>query len=488
MDLIELNGYNLRNLDRKNILLGKNGCGKSRALRICEQALRGKPNIGSLRYLSPERSGQLVYEANIEQTMSTNQTWLDDTRRMNQASQFRQQSAAQYRRLELIVLREIEKKREVRADFEITFDKTISRINKLLDRVRLVRADNVFAIFERTSGNPVAPKDVSSGESELISLGIECLVFEKECRAGKDNMLLIDSPDVHLHPDLQARLAAFIDELSGAGPLSIIIATHSTALLGALSMDQHTRVAFMKYGDTDLTFVTPTDAQKRVLPIFGAHPLSSVYSQSPALLVEGGDDERIWQQVVRSSKGKIQLHPCAVDGVAELKQFEQEVERLLSAIYDDGVGYSLRDRDTDPCEIEDIGRLKRFRLNCRAAENLLVTDEVLSQCSIAWVDLETRILAWLDRSEAHPHYIAMKAFADSGFDRLNANLKDVRNDLAGIMGSNKPWEVIVGQAIVALIDNLPSISPYSLRKFLSARVCEHLLGITVTEDKTIKLL
>lgn len=450
MDFEGVGGCNLRNLARQNLLLGKNGCGKSRLLRLVEQNLRGRPGVGSVRYLSPERSGLLQYEAGIEQTLTTNASWLADTRRKNQADQFRQQSAAQFRRLELLTLREIEQTPALRADPEVTFDRTVARVNGLLDRVYLTRGDPGFQINDRTTKATVGAGEISSGESELISLGIECLVFERDAVRGKINLLLIDEPDVHLHPDLQARFSRFVGELVSAGEVSVLIATHSTALLGAMSQDGDTHHAFMRYGDTEVVFSPATEARRKVIPVFGAHPLSNVFNQAPILLVEGEDDERIWQQAVRSSRGRISVYPCAVDGLAQLKEFEQEVSRIISAVYDDATAYSLRDRDLDPTEIVDLGPVKRMRLECRAAENLLLSDEVLASLGVVWSDLQAGIEAWLARGEKHPHYAAMRSFAESAFDRVNADLKEIRNDLVALMGSNKPWEVLVGQALAGL--------------------------------------
>ncbi|MGA7936305.1 MAG: AAA family ATPase [Kovacikia sp.] len=233
MNLLELGGYNLRNLGTLNILLGKNGCGKSRLLKQVEQSLRGRMDVGALRYISPERAGLLQYEANIEQNITANPTWLADTRRQNQAQQFRQQSAAQFRRLELLVLREIERTPELRQDQSKTFDTVVDRINTLLDRVYLERGDPSFVIKDRRSGQVVGASEVSSGESELISLGIECLMFVRECIADWNNVLLLDEPDVHLHPDLQARFGRFLRDLLRESPITLLLATHSTAFLGA---------------------------------------------------------------------------------------------------------------------------------------------------------------------------------------------------------------------------------------------------------------
>src|SRR3990172_11787183 len=123
-------------------------------------------------------------------------------------------------------------------------------------------------------------------------------MFERECDPTKQNLLLFDEPDVHLHPDLQSRLATFMTSLSQRAPFTLLIATHSTPLLAALSQAGSTNVAFMRYGDREIKFSPADDTHRRILPIFGAHPLSNVFNESPILLVEGEDDERVCQQAI----------------------------------------------------------------------------------------------------------------------------------------------------------------------------------------------
>jgi ABC-type multidrug transport system ATPase subunit len=478
-DLLDLSGHSLSGLAKINILLGKNGCGKSRLLKHIEQALRNRTGYGAVRYISPERGGLLQYDPNIEHNLTSNQSWLADSRRQNQAEQFRRQSAAQFRRLELLTLREIEKDEQKRKDTSVTFDSTVKRINGLLDRVYLERTtDSAFQIKDKRTNAPVSASDISSGESELISLGIECLVFQKDAIAGKDNILLMDEPDVHLHPDLQARFARFIESIVRDSDVSVLIATHSTAFLGAMSDDARTRIAFMKYGETAHAFVEARGALRQVLPVFGAHPLSNVFNQAPVLLVEGEDDERIWQQAVRSGGGSIKIYPCSTNGLPDLGAFEHQVAKILEAVYDDARGFSLRDRDQDPGELASVGPVQRMRLSCHEAENLLVSDEVLAMLGVTWPALRSRIDEWLQGNPTHPHYRAMKAFADGGFDRIGGDLKEIRNDLLGIMNTNKPWEVIVGQAIASQVGRVAPDSPTSLLRLLGERAGRTLLEAT----------
>ena len=166
----------------------------------------------------------------------------------------------------------------------------------------------------RTEGTKLNATDISSGESELISLGIEILMFSAEIVGGKLNLLLLDEPDVHLHPDLQARLIQLLITLVEERDFMVVIATHSTAILGGLSDYPGATACFMQAGMTNLTFETISDLHRRVLPVFGAHPLSNIFNQAPVLIVEGEDDQRVWQQAVRTSRNAIRLYPVPCEG------------------------------------------------------------------------------------------------------------------------------------------------------------------------------
>ena len=89
MDINNINGYTLKNLNKINIVLGKNGCGKSIMLRTIEQnVVSQNENIGKSKYITPERGGALTYEAGVEQNLTTNISWLSGQRRRNQSGNF----------------------------------------------------------------------------------------------------------------------------------------------------------------------------------------------------------------------------------------------------------------------------------------------------------------------------------------------------------------------------------------------------------------
>lgn len=466
----------LKNLSKINIILGKNGCGKSTILKNIETDLTSKSSQwGKIKYITPERAGILQYDATVEQNIVNNLTWLPQTRRVNQFERFKHQTVIQYKNLELMVLREIAG--EKRSDKNYTFDLYIKRINDLLDQIEFKAQGNTFAIYQKGTNNKIDSRDISSGESELICLAVECLVFEKECLPGKENILLLDEPDVHLHPDLQVRLINLIKDGVEKGSHKVIIATHSTAILGALEGYTDFNVAFMKHAQKGFDFKPVSFFYRKMLPIFGAHPLSNLFNEAPILLVEGEDDERIWQRAVRVAQSKMKLYPCSSEGVGNMNDLENDIREIASAVYDNPKAFSLRDRDESGEEIEDLSPIIRLKLSCRSAENLLLSNEVLRNLGIEWEDLTTKISEWLKNNPTHPHFTTMKEFAVGGFDRKSFNIKSIRNDLMGVIGSDLDWEIAIGKTIGNLIynDGIDSSAEGSIFNFLGKKIVENII-------------
>jgi energy-coupling factor transporter ATP-binding protein EcfA2 len=345
MDLIDKNSYSLRNLNKINVVLGKNGCGKSTALKQVQQAIEEGDEVANSKYITPERGGALKYDPSVEQSTSSNPRWLPKQLRKNQFTQFKQQTVSQFRKLELLSLREIEQNPELRNDHAYTFQSIVDTINTLLDNIEIRREGTDFNIYNKAENSGIEPDAISSGESELIALGIECLVFAKESNENEENILFLDEPDAHLHPDLQVRLAIFLKNLVEENNFRVVMATHSTSFLAAFEEYPGISIEFITSNQKDINFQAVSETYKRILPIFGAHPLSNLFNESPILLLEGEDDERIWQQAIRTSQGTLKIYPCAADSIDHLNQYEIQVSEIINSIYDSAKAYSLRDRD-----------------------------------------------------------------------------------------------------------------------------------------------
>lgn len=454
---------------RFTIVLGKNGSGKSTQLRALDAA-----NSFSTNYISPERGGELKYDASIEQNLTHNENWIVNDRRKNRTESFRQQSAYQFRNLEILVLREIEQNPEKRQDSAYSFDSTLSRINGLLPAIELRRTDRGFKIHNK-AGVVIEENQVSSGEAELIALTIEVLVFAQESKTNK--VLLLDEPDVHLHPDLQQKFITFIEQVAVEFDFKVVIATHSTAVIGAFSKEAGVQIvpitsriqsSFRVFGYSRVC--------QEILPVFGAHPLSMQFNKSPVLLVEGEDDKRIIDQFVRSANGRFSFSPCIVGTVSEMYEWEQWLNNFLPSIYDDPKAFSLRDLDdSQQSAIDDLGCVRRARLNCYAMENLLLTNECLKMHQHNSVSFEQSIREWIEQRPSHPATPQLSVLLANFDDRRTLKIKDIRNVLVALLGTQKPWEVAVGQLLATNIAGRDT-SKHSICEYLGEGVVDKIFS------------
>ena len=463
----------LKNLGQLNIILGKNGCGKSTVLRQIDTSLPKTSNIyGTIRYLSPQRGGVLRYEPSVESSIAANPQWLRQVRSTNVADQFKQQTMVSYKKLELSILRDFEQNQSEK------FDYYIQTINSLLDYIYIKRDSTTFIVYDNSTNTPINLDKISSGESELISLAIEILVFARDVEKDKKNILLIDEPDVHLHPDLQIRLCKMLKEVSEKFGFYIIIATHSTNILVAYEADPVVNVCFMKKGDEELSFTSLQGLCAKILPMLGAHAVSNILNEFPIFLVEGEDDARIWQQVNRTSQGKIKLYPCAAGSVSVLNGYEREVDSIINAVYDTPKAYSLRDSDGIDEEITDLGNVIRFRLKCKAIENLLLTNEVLESLDVKWEDLKSLMDEWINNNSKKAHHETFVKFRAGGYNRRYFDIKEIRNDIMWIIQNNKPWEIAIG-AVIAKVrwhQDIKFDSEESIYTYLGEKLIKEIFG------------
>ncbi|MEO5705707.1 MAG: AAA family ATPase [Alteraurantiacibacter sp.] len=457
MKIYELDGQTaqLKNLNNINIILGRNGAGKSRFLRDIEVKTR-RSDLYYVRYVSPERAGSFKRDGSVITNMSNDPQWLPNSRALNQVRDFKAASAMLFREAEAIYLRRLARTPEIRLDPTRNFETDrLAKVNQLLTNISLELGHTDFEFRSIGNGEIISPEQISSGESEAVSLASEILYFFDTIDPVKFNVLLLDEPDVHLHPDLQARLGkliiAMLDEFEEqADNIAICISTHSTPLVCSLADSQYVSLGTKSFGVDKVELKPATAELRKVAPFFG-HPLSLSLSDDAALILEGEDDEHVWQQAARTSQGRIKVFPVLAGSIDQQTELENFCVNLLGTLYDDPIAFSLRDGDgVEDQQLEHRPPLKRYRLQCYAIENALLTDQCLAAMGSNWGDFFAAAKKWIDENPKHKDIALVEELAGST-DRLrHKKIKSVRNLVGAILGCKKPWEVVVGQAIGAL--------------------------------------
>lgn len=384
------------------------------------------------------------------------------------------------RQAETLYLRRLARTPEIRMDAARNFETDrLGKINQLLTNISLEISAEDFEFRSLHEGAPVNPDQISSGESEAVSLATEVIYFFDTIDPAKFNVLLLDEPDVHLHPDLQARLGkliiAMLDEFkSHSDSIAVCLSTHSCPLVCSLADSSYVSIGTKSFA-VDTVELKPTSAElRKVAPFFG-HPLSLSLSEDAALILEGEDDERVWQQAGRTSQGRIKVFPVLAGSVDQQAELETFCVNLLDTLYDNPVAFSLRDGDGVVDQpLEHRPPLKRYRLHCYAIENALLTDPCLAVMGTTWEELAAKAIQWAGDNPTHRDSAIVQELVGSA-DRLrHKKIKNIRQLVCAIVGCKKPWEVVVGQTIGALAkEDLTSSN--MLIDFLGAEMIRHII-------------
>lgn len=413
-----------------HFLFGRNGIGKSRILR--ELDLLGKSGSESgvvTTYIAPERGGEHSMWNQVG-AYDDNPDALADTLRQNQVPKFRQISYSHFDELRNVV----RKKREECGEGCKTFKEVIENINLFLDNVELKENDKSgFIVVKKGDTNPEndIKKHLSSGEKEMISLMIEISLFVETLSESKSNYLLLDEPDVHLHPDAESRLMMYLsNQLANipAGVKAVVVAaTHSTDLFAKLSIEKYKILYLDSISRRDFAFEFVNNKKSGFLLSIGSHPLLLTLEKRPILLVEGEDDRRLWDSVIRGLEGKLSLWcvPCGdKDSVLENVKTLNQINGALEG-GDKLMSFALVDRDSDEQKPDDLERVAVDVTECRMIENLLLSDEVLGE-------RKSEILRRFQITDEH---------------RKSVNIKGREQQISNALGWKHEWETLIGSVL-----------------------------------------
>src|SRR5690606_38378312 len=216
-----------------------------------------------------------------------------------------------------------------------------------------------------------------------------------------------------------------LDELKRKS-VKVILATHSTPLICALSRSEFVALGTKNFGIDSVSFVEVSKQLKKVAPFFG-HPLSLSLSGDTMLILEGEDDERVWQQAARTSQGRIKVFPVLAGSVDQQGELENFCADLLNTLYDNPVAFSLRDGDGVVDQpLEHRAPIKRYRLQCYAIDNALVTDSCLAVMGTTWEGFVAAAMKWVEDNPENRDMALVKELIGSS-DRLrHKKIKNIR--------------------------------------------------------------
>ena len=133
--------------------------------------------------------------------------------------------------------------------FDIGYRLDVERIGDMA-----VSGEHIALVLEdKGTKTRVTLADVGFGVNQLLPVVVEGVDW---FTAGKDRVLCVEQPEIHLHPRLQARLAdLMIETIQGRGRKQWIVETHSELLV--LRMQRRIREGKLDPADVSVLYVRP---------------------------------------------------------------------------------------------------------------------------------------------------------------------------------------------------------------------------------------
>jgi predicted ATP-dependent endonuclease of OLD family len=228
-----------------------------------------------------------------------------------------------------------EHKASIGKEDELTWnnDRQVKKITKILEKIgfswdlRLRNADkNIYEIILTKQNEEFSLAQISSGEKEIINflLGIFALNIE-------GGLLIIDEPELHLHPKWQSLFLDILIELAEVTNNQFILSTHSVSFINKNTISNVIRV----YRNTKSSNVVAINRSnlidvKDLLHIINSYNNEKIFFADKVVLVEGKSDKLIFEKLINyylSLHDKTEvIEVIEVDGKSNLKKYRKFLE------------------------------------------------------------------------------------------------------------------------------------------------------------------
>ncbi|WP_190008523.1 ATP-dependent nuclease [Streptomyces anulatus] len=248
--------------------------------------------------------------------------------------------------------------------FDEISDSFFRATGKRIKRPSYTRSGGFAMFVDAQNGNHHALSDLSSGEHE--ALGLMYMVRRLAMSGG---ILLVDEPELHLHPALQTTILEMIE--TGSDSSQLWLSTHSPNLINSAPVDSLISIASGGDEGNQATRIQDKTSRLELLNDLGVTP-SAWLQHDRIIVVEGPTDKRYLELIfpVETARSLIYIAGNR-DGVDATVRTLSAGEQLLPWL-------AIRDLDLINAGKMATGR-EGFTWSRRTFENIFLDGELISR-------------------------------------------------------------------------------------------------------------
>ena len=219
---------------------------------------------------------------------------------------------------------------------------------------------NTYTIKLKKGGNDFPLNQASSGEVELINFILGMITL-----GLKGGIIIVDEPELHLHPKWIAFLRGFFMQYSFTEKNQLMIVTHSGTFINSSTYPYISRVYKKEDGSSGLhqVVVANTEETKERLHFINATNNEKVFFSDFVIMVEGDTDEVVFKQileVIRKETGfKPNVEVMQVRGKTNYEKFSSFLKTL----------------QINSCFIGDLDNIAQMATGNETIKHMLITNE-----------------------------------------------------------------------------------------------------------------
>ncbi len=167
----------------------------------------------------------------------------------------------------------------------------------------------------------------SSGEKEILNFLLGIFAYNI-----KNGLIIVDEPEVHLHPKWQSLLLDLFFDLAELTQNQFIFSTHSPIFINQTTISKIVRVYKSSGKSTIKNFVKSNfNETKDLLHIINSHNNEKIFFADKVILVEGITDRIFWEQLIniyKKAENSEIIEVLEVHGKINLEKYRKFLEKI----------------------------------------------------------------------------------------------------------------------------------------------------------------